>query len=129
MSLVCSRKKHLKTKILLLFFILFLIIIRNALFAQGEEDRDPFLSFSDKIILSQKAQDLSTLPYPIVVNGIIWTEKIPVAMLNNDIVQQGENWRDFRVYRIEKDKVILKWENRKFEIFLDSAEKNETQKN
>lgn len=128
MCLVYSRKNS-KTKILLLFFILFLIMIRNTLFAQGEEDRDPFLSFSDKIILSQKAQDLSTLPYPIVVNGIIWSEKIPVAMLNNDIVQEGQTWRDFRVYRIEKNKVILKRGSNKFEIFLDSAEKNETKKN
>lgn len=101
------------------------------LFAQQQEQRDPFLSLGDKIKLSQKPEqeDTPVLPYPIVVNGIIWTEKSPVAIINNDIVQEGSDWRDFKVDKIEKDKVILKRRESEFEIPLVLEEEDETKKN
>lgn len=127
MCLACSRKNHNKVKFFLLFFILFLIIIRinSGLFAQEKKPRDPFLSLGDKIRLSQEANDISTLPYPIVLNGIIWTENLPMAILNNEIVQEGEVWRDFKVEKIEKNKVILSQRGSQFEIPLVSEEENE----
>ncbi len=128
MCLAYSRENHNKVKFLLLFFILFFIIIRinSGLFAQERKPRDPFVSLGDKIRLSQEANDISTLPYPIVLNGIIWTENLPIAILNNEIVQEGETWRDFKVEKIEKNKVILSRGDSKFEIPLVSGEENET---
>lgn len=116
-----------KIKFLLLFFILSLIIIRisHNLFAQGEKLRDPFLSLGDKIRLAQEVKDVYALPYPIVINGIIWTEHLPVAIINNDIVQQGEAWGDFKVEKIEKDRVILSRGSIQFEIPLLLEKENE----
>ncbi len=121
-------KKHSKIRILLLFLTLSLIITSNILFAQQGGPRDPFFSLGEKIKLSQKTEDFSSLPYPIVVNGIIWTEKLPVAILNEDIVQEGQVWRDFKVDKIEKDKVILRRGESKFEIPMLSEEENEAKK-
>lgn len=100
-------------------------IINNNLFAQEEKLRDPFLSLGDKIRLAQEAKDISVLPYPIVINGIIWTKNLPIAIINNDIVQQGEVWRDFKVEKIEKDKVILSRGSIQFEIPLLLEKENE----
>ena len=129
MCLVYSPKKY-KIKFFLLSCILSFIIItiNNSLFAQEQKLRDPFLSLGDKIRLAQGAKDISVLPYPIVINGIIWTENLPIAVINNDIVQQGEVWRDFKVEKIQKDKVVLSKGSIQFEIPLALEEGNETKK-
>jgi hypothetical protein len=114
----------------LLFFVLYFIIIQinNNLSAQEKKPRDPFLSLGDKIKLSQETKDTSVLPYPIVVNGIIWTEHLPVAIINNEIIQEGEVWRDFKVEKIEKDKIILSRGKSQFEIPWVSEEENDETK-
>jgi len=123
-----NQKNQNKIKFFLLFFVLCFIIIQiyNYSFAQGKKLRDPFLSLSDEIRLSKETKDIYTLPYPIVVNGIIWTENLPVAIINNDIVQEGEVWRDFKVEKIEKDKIILSRGDSQFEIPFVVEEANET---
>ena len=120
MSIAYSRKRYnLRLRFLLLYLIFSLIIIKiNTLaFAQQEGQRDPFISLGDMMKLTKKdAPDISTLPYPVVISGIIWTENCAVAIINNDIVQEKEKWRDFIVEKIEKDKVILRLGETKFEI-------------
>ena len=109
------------------FFIIFLIIItiNIGLFAQEKKARDPFLSLGDKIRLSQETKDISSLPYPIILNGIIWTENSPIAIINDEIVQKDEVWRDFKVEEIQKNKVVLSRGDSKFEIPLVSEEEKE----
>jgi len=118
------------TRFLLLYHIFFFIIIliNRVSFAQEEKQRDPFLSLSDEVKLSQKTQGISTLPYPIVINGIIWTENSRIAIINNDIVQEKDKWKDFTVERIEKKKVILRWGDDQFEINLVSEEDDAAKK-
>lgn len=132
MSLVYKNKNH-KITFLLLYLIIFIIIIaiHADSFAQEIKRRDPFLSLGDKIRLSQQIKDITTLPYPIILNGIIWTEQLPVAVINDEIVQKGQIWRDFKVEEIQKKKVILSRGESKFEIPLlreDEDQKNEAKK-
>jgi hypothetical protein len=117
----------LKLKFFLLSFIIFfiIIIITINLFAQEKKTRDPFLSLGDKIRLSQETKDISILPYPIILNGIIWTKNSPIAIINDEIVQEGEVWRDFKVEEIQKNKVILSKGDSKFEIPLVTEEEKE----
>lgn len=124
MCLVYSRKSRYKIKIFLSFFIFpsIIILVNNNLLAQGEKQRDPFLSLGDNLKLSQKQEDFSVLPYPVILNGIIWAENLPVAIINNEIVQEKEMWRDFKVEKIAKDKVILKRGESQFEIPLAGQE-------
>jgi hypothetical protein len=125
MRIASSRKKY---KILLLFCLSLSIINNNNLaFAQKEEEqRDPFLSLADKIKLGDTSSNI--LPFPVVLSGIIWTKDMPVAMVNNEIVQQGEDWQGLKVEKIEKDKLILKRGQTLFEIPLVTEKKDDEDK-
>ena len=92
---------------------------------QEEETKDPFLSIDDKVKLLQKPVDITKLPYPIILNGIIWSDNLQVAILNNETVEKNQQWRDFRVEAIEKEKVILKLGDNSFEIPLAEEEGSE----
>lgn len=116
MRIAFNRKKY-NIKIPLLFYLSLSIISNNLLFAKNEdEQRDPFLSLADKIKLGDTSGNI--LPFPVVLSGIIWTKDVPLAMVNNEIVQQGEDWQGFKVEKIEKDKLILKRGGTLFEIPL-----------
>lgn len=124
---------NLKTIILLLYFI---SSFACPSFAQEEEQekiaeaaeeqapqekdklKDPFLSLDDKIKLGKDPIDITKFPYPINVKGIIWTKDIQIAFINEDTVEKNQNWMDFLVEDIQKDKVILKLGKRRFEIPL-----------
>ena len=102
MRIAFSRKKY-NPRIPLLFCLSLSIIIFNVVFAQRQdEQRDPFLSLADKIKLKESAG--SVLPFPVVLSGIIWTREVPLAMVNNEIIQEGEDWQGFKVEKIEKEK-------------------------
>ena len=108
-----------KIRILLRLCLLSLIIIslKSGLFAQGQEEiRDPFLSLNDKLKLAQKPLDITRLPYPVTVNGIIWTENLQLAVINDETVEKNQQWRDFKVEEIDKEKVILSLGKNRFEI-------------
>lgn len=112
-----------------LLFCLFLIIISyvklNAAFGQEKEKRDPFQSLGDRTKLLERSGDSAVLPYPVIVHGIVVTRDMQLAVINEDIVQAGQQWRDFKVEKIEKDKVILSRGTNTFEIPLISKKENE----
>lgn len=114
-----------------LYLLLLIISPMGYLFAQEQkeqkETRDPFLSIDDKIKLAKDPVDITKLAYPISLNGIIWTEKVQIAIINNEPVEKNQVWRDFKVEDIQKDRVILKLGNRRFDIPLQ-LEKNDEQK-
>lgn len=120
-----------KIKIILRLCLLSFIIVslRGSLFAQGQrEARDPFLSLSDEVELARKPVDITQLPYPITVNGIIWTENLQLAVLNDEAVEENQRWRDFKVEEIDKEKVVLRLGNSRFEIPLVTEKKEEQEK-
>ena len=44
------------------------------------------------------------------LSGILWTERGGVASINRRILREGETLDEYRVTRIDRDKVILKKE-------------------
>lgn len=113
-------------KIILRLCGIFLIIMNLSavLCAEEQEDtaNDPFLSMEDRAKLSSKPFDLSQLPYAVVLNGIIWRDNLRLAILNNEMVEEGVVWRDFKVEEIFKDKVVLKWGDNRFEVLMPSED-------
>ena len=120
-----------KRRICLQAYVIFFAVSFNpALFAQspspspGEEAKDPFLSLSDKIKLSQTLFDVSHLPYPIVLNGIIWTQDAQLAIINGETVEKNQRWQDFKVEEIKKDRVTLRMGENRIELVLEPEESN-----
>lgn len=108
-----------------LFFIIISFVKFNAVFGQEKEKHDPFQSIGDRIKLLERSGDIAALPYPVIVHGIVWTQDMQLAVINEDIVQVGQQWRDFKVEKIEKDKVILSRGTNTFEIPLISKKEDE----
>jgi len=106
---------------------LFLFAICISGISQAEEIRDPFVSLGDKLEITQKKEEVIQLPFPVVLKGTMFTKNNFVAVVNDDIIKQGEKWKDFYVAKIEPGKVVLEWKNKKFEIGL-SPKKQEEQK-
>ncbi|MBU4305869.1 MAG: hypothetical protein KJ893_09690 [Candidatus Omnitrophica bacterium] len=106
----------------LLRLFIWLIIITNAGLLRAEVQRDPFVSLSDNRQETKEFFDISKLPYAIELNGIIWKENKSVAIINNEIVQKGDSWKDFRVVEIKKDRVILEYGEVTCELLLKGKE-------
>ncbi len=116
----------MRLKLYILFFIF--IALNTNLFAQEaqeQEVKDPFLSLEDKVKLLEKPLDISKLPYPIILNGIIWADNLQLAVLNNEAVEKNQQWRDFWVEDIQREKVVLKLGNNRYEIPLAEEESSE----
>jgi len=122
---------RLKKRICLEAYIIFFAVsLSPVLFAQSpsppaqEEAKDPFLSLSDKIKLSQTPFDVSHLPYPIVLNGIIWTQEAQIAIINGEMVEKNQRWQDFKVEEIKRDRVTLRMGENRIELVLEPEESN-----
>lgn len=72
------------------------------------QERDPFVSSLDleklrsKIQLAQK-MDSSQL----ILRGIIWNEKLSVAIINDELFVVGDECKGLKIKGIEKDAVIM----------------------
>lgn len=108
---------------LLLFVGICFIMKDKSGILSAEEERNPFLSLSDKVKVEESYFDLTKLSYSIKLNGIIWKNDYPVAIINNEIVEIGQDWKDFKILGIEQDKVVLQHGKFKYEIFLLNEEK------
>jgi len=121
------RKKRICLQAYIIFFS---VSLSPGLFAQSpspspeEEAKDPFLSLSDKIKLSQTLFDVTQLPYPIVLNGIIWAQDAQLAIINGEMVEKNQRWRDFKVEEIKKDRVTLGLGENRIELVLEPEESN-----
>lgn len=71
------------------------------------DGRDPFVSLLDlkkqKLEAMRSQINLSELS----LKGIIWNDANPVAIINDEIVTQGEDWKGFKVEYIGREKVTL----------------------
>ena len=88
--------------------------------------RDPF-AYPAKILkemaLAKKPEGKPGAEAPAAakvytLSGILWTERGGVASINRQILRQGETLDEYRVTRIDRNKVILKKEGEK-EISLN----------
>jgi hypothetical protein len=69
-------------------------------------EQDPFVSMLD-IREEKKATSAKIDLSGAVLKGIIWNKNRAVAIINDEPVVCGEEWRGLKIERIEQDKVIL----------------------
>lgn len=64
---------------------------------------DPFRKFEAKELMDRKILDLSELK----LKGILFEGEVPVALINDQILRQGEIVSGFKVIEIRKNEVVL----------------------
>lgn len=100
-----------------LVIISFYIMINSIGYSQDE--RDPFASIEDMLGSSARIEKIIQLPYPVIVQGTMCSENVSLAVINGDIVKEGDRWREFMVEEINRERVILEWKNEKFKIEIN----------
>ena len=87
----------------------------------SHDKRDPMVPLVDKkgrpvaVVeggIQFKISDLS-------LEGIIWDETKPLAIINDEVVGCGDKVSGVTVVKIEKDKVILNYQNETFELKME----------
>jgi len=87
----------------------------------SHDNRDPFVPLVDKkgrpveVVeggLQFKASDL-------YLEGIIWDPVKPMAIINDEVISSGDKIRGVTIQKIEKDRVILKYQDKEFELTMD----------
>jgi len=74
------------------------------------QERDPFISVLDLEKEKQKAKVQVTKKIDLsqfALNGIIWNEKMSVAIINDELFVAGDDCKGLGVKSIEKDGVML----------------------
>ncbi|MCG2712613.1 MAG: general secretion pathway protein GspB [Candidatus Omnitrophica bacterium] len=115
-----SRLGTVKKACFLLFLPVICLIMNNTIeLSFTEEERDPFVALNEQGKIAEESFDVLKLPYSVKLNGIIWKKEDSIAIINTELVQKGDTWKDLKVEEIKKDKVILKYGNFSFEIFIE----------
>jgi hypothetical protein len=71
-------------------------------------ERDPFVSIVDlqeqrSVLQKKRSITISQMK----VKGIIWSARAPIAIINDELISQGDKWRGFTVDKIDKQAVSL----------------------
>ncbi|MDD3296342.1 MAG: hypothetical protein PHU64_03170 [Candidatus Omnitrophica bacterium] len=90
---------------------------QSSRYAFNDSARDPFEPLVNKagFILIPKEIDVTGL----AVQGIIYSKDLPLAIINGEVVKQGDYIGDYNVVQIEVKRVILKKGNESFTLTLE----------
>lgn len=86
--------------------------------------RDPFIPLLDEKsptgirTIFAPLEKKVRLPLEITVKGILWNGREYFAIVNDEVVKKGEYLGEVGIKDIEKDKVILEYNEREFTVFL-----------
>ena len=58
------------------------------------------------------------LPVQIEVKGVLWNGREYFAIINNEVMKKGQNLGEIKIKEIDKDKVILQYGAREYEVSL-----------
>lgn len=96
--------------------VLFLEHVSLAL-AWAQQDRDPFSPLVNKsgLILIPREVDIDGLS----LGGIIYSESTPVAVINDEVLEEGETIGGYVIVAIEEKSVILKNANQEYVLKLE----------
>ena len=83
----------------------------------NKSDRNPFAPLISKygLILIPKEVDITGL----ALKGVIYSQSGPVAVIDDEILEEGDNIGVYIVVKIEEKKVILKKGNEQFTLKLE----------
>jgi hypothetical protein len=114
--------QHKVVKILLLAVIVYFVNIRISTLNAAEKEksaqedagslRDPFISVIDVKTtkgVPAKEREIKMPSFPMVLKGVMLQAGNSVAIINEDIVKEGQIWRDFKVERIDSQGVTLNY--------------------
>ncbi|MEK6714616.1 MAG: hypothetical protein AABY43_01045 [Candidatus Omnitrophota bacterium] len=128
------------SRLLLFIFVVYFADIKiNLLWAQGQEDkeeerqdegtskflRDPFVYLIDESRLKPSAEEDSSLEkvlFPMVLRGVMVQEGKAVAVINEEVVTEGQTWHNFKVERIDKDGVTLTYQGRNLRLVMKESD-------
>lgn len=87
----------------------------------SHDKRDPFVPLVDN-----KGRPISVVEGGIqfkisdmYLEGIIWDNEKPMAIINSEVVWAGNKVKGVTVEKIERDKVILSYQNETFELKIE----------
>lgn len=111
--------------------VIFGVLITLVIFCMGadfqeSEKRDPFIPLVDeKGNLRKdfkKPIDEQMIPQ-VTLMGISKVNKVFYAIIDGEWVKEGDKFKDLKIEKIEPDKVILEFGERKFELKLEREKK------
>lgn len=118
-------------KIVLYIFMIYLanILRVNCAWAQEQKPapeaggflRDPFIAMVSEGQLNQPEQigpSLEQLLLPMTLKGVMVRDGKSVAIINEEIVVEGQIWHNLKVGRIDKESVTLSYEGKSMRLAM-----------
>lgn len=102
-----------------------LLFVVMAVYPYDDGLRDPFKPASEKAVKAVPAPAPAKTveaPPPYAIDGMLWDEKNPSAVLRNNrtgesrMVEKGTVWDDIKVIDIKQDRVIVRYGKKDFTI-------------
>jgi type II secretory pathway component PulC len=93
----------------------------NKIEYKSEDLKDPF--HEEKIEIEEQPEvQIETKPLPSVqIQGIVWGGSFPQAIINNKVVRVGDTIEGVRITDIDRNGVIVFFENRQYNLSTFSA--------
>lgn len=125
--------------LLFIFVVYFADIKSNLIWAQPEEARkeespekvsrkflrDPFVYLVDESRLKPSGKDDSSLEkvlFPMALRGVMLQEGKAVAVINQEVVTEGQVWHNFKVEKIDKDGVSLSYQGKSMRLVMKESD-------
>jgi hypothetical protein len=121
---------HKMYKIAAIFFIL--AAASGNLFAQGQLEevisvptveykaealRDPFQGYKEEKETTAAAQEVLVKPLPaLTIHGIVWGGSMPQAIINNQVLKEGDVINEVKITKINKEGVEVFYTGRPYVI-------------
>lgn len=83
------------------------------------EERDPFISIIE--LQSQKLSAKKIDVSKVVLKGIIWNDSKAIAIIDDELLMAGDEWKGLKVERIDKDSVTLSDEIKSYKLFVEET--------
>lgn len=83
------------------------------------EERDPFISIIE--LQSQKLSAKKIDVSKVVLKGIIWNDSKAIAIIDDELLMAGDEWKGLKVERIDKDSVTLSDEIKSYKLFIEET--------
>ncbi len=106
---------------LIIFFLLILPCL-----AQADDSRDPFIPLvNEKGIMRTKFQKprMEEINIKINLSGISKIGNTFYAIIEGELLKEGDNFKEFKIEKIEDNRVILSFGEKLFEILLETEKK------
>ena len=107
--------RHNRKRIILFFLSGFLTLTFPA--ASQDSQRDPFSPLIGKngLILIAREIDIAGM----ILQGIIYSQRNPVAIINDEVIGAGAMIGEYKVLAIEEKRVVLEKDNQEFILKLE----------